>query len=302
MGLTVENVIERAYEEILEAGGTARPAWDVLEGAIDASTLTIVLEGRQTYVPPDGLLEFWDSSMEVVEVKSTSSSTVTGQTRGYLGTTAAIHSDGAKVVLDNPYPRYVLLNGLKAVIDQLRGYGLYQEAFTSSLTYNTTAPVELPTGAKDVIDILSQNGSNWLPLAKGTSYRVFYNFTGVNTAPAIQFFGGGIQGAAMKVRYKKEFTTSTFALTTDLETTVGIPSTLAPHLPTGLAGHILMGRDVPMLEAEYIRPDPQNPTQIGTKMNVGRALWTSFISGPVQAERVRNLETNPTVITYDRVW
>ena len=303
MGLTAEQVIERAYEEILEAGGTARPAWDVQVGAITDSATTLNLAGRQTYVPPDGLVEWWDSTMEAADVYSTASSVVTLQTRGYLGTTAAAHSAGTKVVLDNPYPRYILLNGLKAVVDQLRGYGLYNEAYTTTLTYNTTAPVELPAGAVDVIDVLVQNGTNWFPLAKGTSYRIFYRYgMTASSPPAIQFLSGGIQGAAMKVRYKKEFTTSTFALTTDLETTVGVPSTLVPHLASGLAGHILLGRDVPMLESEYMKPDPQNPAQAGTKMNVGRALWTNFISGPVAAERVRNLETNPVVLTFDRVF
>lgn len=300
MGLTVEQTIERAYEEILEAGGAARPAWDVLEGALDASTLTIVLEGRQSYVPPDGLLEFYDSSMEVVEVKSVSSTTVTGQTRGYLGTTAATHADGVKVVLDNPYPRQILLNGLKAVISQLRGYGLYFEAFTNSLTYPTNTPLELPAGAVDVLDVLVQSGSNWFPIPKGTGYRVFYKYAGTATSPpALQFFSGGSPGSALRIRYKKEFDTDPFALTTDLDVT-GVPETLQHHLAQGLAGHILMGRDVPQLEAEYIPPDPQAP-QLGSRMNVGRALWTSFVSGPVYAERVRQLEVNPTQITYERI-
>ena len=295
MGLTVEQVIERAFEEILEAGGTARPAWDVQSGTITDSGTTLTLGGRQTYVPPDGLVEWWDSSMEVADVYSTSSSTVTLQTRGYLGTTAASHAAGTKVVLDNPYPRQVLLNGLKAVIGQLYGFGLYQIVNSAgTLTYSSVTPVALPTGAKDIAGgtIWVLDGTNYIPIRKGSGFRLITAFS-----PSRIQFHGPYTGRALYFDYKKDFDTSTFALTTDLETTVGLPSTLTPHLAQGLAGYILMGRDVPTLESEYIRPDPQNPSQVGTKMNVGRALWESFKAGPVRAERSRIIEEHPTVIT-----
>lgn len=299
MGLTVEQVIERAYDEILHAGGQARPAWDVLEGAINSSVTSMVLEGRQSHVPPDGLLEFWDSTMEIVEVKSVSSTTVTLQTRGYLGTTAGSHDDGTKVVIDNPYPRQVLLNGLKAVIGILHGYGLYTEAYSSALTYSAIAPVELPSGATDVVAVNYQSGTQWYPLTKGTHFRLLQNYGLTSSSPpAIHFYGGtASQGAAMKVIYRKEYTLPS-ALTDDFDT-LGVPSSLQHHLATGLAGHVLMGRDVPYLESEYVPPDPRDP-QVGSKLNVGRALWSSFIENGVLVERNRLLTQNPTIITHER--
>lgn len=297
MGLTVEQVIERAYEEILHAGGQARPAWDVLEGAINSSVTSMVLEGRQSNVPPDGLLEFWDSTMEIVEVKSVSSTTVTLQTRGYLGTTAGSHDDRTKVVIENPYPRQVLLNGLKAVVGILHGFGLYAEAYSSALTYSDVAPVELPSGATDVVAILYQSGSQWYPLKRGTDFRLFNNY-GLTAAspPAIQFFGT-LGASALKVVYKKEYTLPS-ALSDDFDTLL-VPSALQHHLAKGLAGHILMGRDAPYLESEYVPPDPRDP-QLGSKMNVGNALWSAFIAHGVMPERNRLLTQNPTSIVYER--
>lgn len=293
MGLTVEQVLERALEEIFEAGGTSRPAWDVLHGAIDADDTAIVLKGRQGYVPPDGTLEFWDSSMEVSDIYTSSGVNITLQTRGYLGTTAATHSDGVKVVLDNPYPRYVLLNGLKAVIGQLYGFGLYDRESSADTITNT--PVSLPTGGRDVVGhvVWAYDGSQYHPLRKGRDWTLITAFT----PPKIQFHPSFWFGRSIQYDYKKDFDTSTFALTTDLETTVGLPSTLTPHLALGLAGHILSGRDVPSLESEHIRPDPQNPQQPGTRASIGQLLWSRFIQGPVTAERMRQLEHSPTTIT-----
>lgn len=78
MGLTVSQIIERAYEDILEAGGVARPAWDKLSTAItDAAATTCTLAGRQSNVPPDGTLEFDDSSMEIADIYSVAAPLVT---------------------------------------------------------------------------------------------------------------------------------------------------------------------------------------------------------------------------------
>lgn len=294
MGLLVSDVIERAYEEIFEAGGVARPAWDVQSGSLDSSSLALVLEGRAQNTPPDGIVEWWDSTMEIADVYTTSGANVTLQTRGYLGTTAGSHSDGVKVVLDNPYPRYVLLNGLKSVISQLYGFGLYAKTNSAgSLSLSTSTPVSLPSGARDVAGnrIWVTDGSNYFPLIRGQHYEVIHAFT----PPKIQFFPTvPWTGRAMYFDYKKDFTLPT-ALTDDLDT-LGIPTSLQHHMALGLAGHVLAGRDVPMLENEHIRPDPQQPQQPGTKASIGRMLWGQFVSGPVQAERQKQLESNPTTI------
>ena len=298
MGLTVEQVIENAIETIFEAGGTGRPAWDVQSGAITASAVALTLNGRQTYVPPDSLVEWWDSTMEVADVYSVDGVNVTLQTRGYLGTTAGSHVDDTKVVIDNPYPRQVLFNGLKSVISQLYGYGLYNKTNSAgTLTVPSATTLTLPVGARDVV-----GNTMWVDVAgrfqravRGRHYEVITAFT----PPRIQFFPNvGWAGFAIYFDYKKDFTLPT-ALTDDLDT-LGIPTSLQHHMAQGLAGHVLMGRDVPQLENEHMRPDPQAPAQPGTKASIGKLLWNEFLTGPVAAERTKQLEANPTTITHER--
>lgn len=293
MGLTVANIVERSYEEILEAGGTSRPAFDVQEGTITDTDVDLTVEGRQDFIPPDGLVEWWDDSMEVAEVKTAENTDITLQTRGYLGTTAAAHTDGTKVVLDNPYPRYILLNGLKAVIGQLYGFGIYVKTNSAGVLTISSTPTTLPTGSRGIVGnvIYEFDGIEYHPLVKGKHWNLIHAFD----PPKIQF-NTWHAGRTIYFDYKKDFDTSTFALSTDLDD-VGIPSTLQQHLALGLAGHILMGRDVPALENEHIRPDPQAPQQPGTKASIGELLWRRFIQGPVMAERTRVLEQHPTVTT-----
>lgn len=296
MGLTVAQVIERSREEIFQAGGVARPGWDVQEGLLAIDGLVLTVEGRHPNIPPNSILEWEDDSMEVAESKSVSGTAVTLQTRGYLGSSPAEHADGTKVLVNPPYHRYVLVNALKAVIGQLFGYGLYAVANSAGLlTYSSYEPVTLPTGAKDIVGstIWVFDGRNYHPLERGTDWR----FIRALTPPKVQFLGGWA-GRAIYFDYKKDFDTSTFALATDLDT-AGIPATLQQHLATAVAGHVLMGRDVPSLEAEHIQPDPQAPQQPGIRANVGLRLWQTFLAGPVAAEHRRQLQENPTQIIFE---
>lgn len=318
MGLTVNDVLERARDEALEAGGASRPAWDAQSGTINDSSLTLTLAGRQTYVPPDQLVEWDDSTMELADVYSTTGAVVTLRSRGYLETDAASHAAGTKVILNPPYPKIVLFNALSSVIGQLYGYGIYWKKLSTALTLSVTGPVSLPSGARDVLAVIHGfSGSSLISLRKGTEFEVIYNGgTTVDAPPQIQFLStnGVPAGAGLRVGYKADFslpqdvydadTSSPPAYSSVLDVdldTCGIPTHLQPHLPTAIAAHVLMGRDVPLLESEHVAPDPQNPQQPGTRSSVGRMLWTNFITGPVQAERNRLLEANPIQITYTRV-
>lgn len=293
MGLLVSEVLERSRDEIFEAGAADRPIWDTQSGSINDTSTTLTLTGRETYTPPDTVVEWDDNSMELADVYSTSGTTVTLQTRGYLESTAASHTAGTRLWLDHPYPKIVLFNALKAVIGSLYGLGIYYKNNSAgTLTLNTITPVSLPTGARDVVgDIWAYDGINYYPVSR-SQFDVIYAFT----PPKVQFSASlPWNGRAIYFDYKKDFTLPT-ALTDDLDT-LGIPTTLQPHMAKGLAGYVLMGRDVPALETEYTRPDPQQPGQPGTRASIGRLLWGTFLEA-VSSERNRLLESHPTAITY----
>ena len=293
MGLTVAQVIERARNEIFEAGAADRPVWDVQEGAINSSVLSLTLEGRQDHLPDDGTIEWDDDSMEIGDVKDVDDVTVTLQTRGYLETTAASHSDGVRVWFDHPYPKQVLFNALSAVIGQLKGFGLYAKTNSAgSLTLSTVTPVSLPSGTRGIVGnvIYAYDGINYIPLQKGRHWDVIFAFT----PPKVQFYPTvPYMGRTLYFDYKKDFTAPT-ALSDDLDTLL-IPSSLQSHMAKGIAGYVLQGRDVPQLEGEYIKTEAQ-PQQPGTRASVGRILWESFVNA-VHNERNSLLETYPTTIT-----
>lgn len=295
MGLTAQDVLDRTRSEYLSSGGTKTEKWDVTDAAVDASQLTMSLAGRIT-VPADSVLEFDDGSMELVLNKSTDSNNdLTLQTRGYLESTAATHASGAKVVLDRVWPSQVLFNALQAVIGTLRGYGLYAVGYTSALTVNTLTPVALPAGATGVLSMYYQNGSNWFPLAEGSGYRMFPNFTSA-TDTSVQFFSG-FQGAALRVAYKTDYTLPD-SLADDLDD-CDIPATLQPHLAMGVAAYVLQGRDVPLLDNDKVRSALANAgIQPGTRSGVARNLLNTFVGVHVLAERNRLVSANPVSIVY----
>jgi hypothetical protein len=122
-----------------------------LEGSLDASAVTFTVEdGTQV---SKGLVEIDD---EMVQVKSvdTSGGVVTIETwgRAEMGSTAASHSDGAKVTTAPVYPRVRVMGVLSDVVQECfpRLYGVLQT------TLNANAAVigyDLPTNVHHVLSV-----------------------------------------------------------------------------------------------------------------------------------------------------
>lgn len=291
--MLVSELIERCKSEYLHAGNVQIPSWDVQEGALTIGGVTLTLEGRADNVPDDGVLEFYDSSMELALVKDAVGNVVTLQERGFLETTAAAHVDGTRVVLDPPYPRQVIFNALKSVLSSLYAYGVYDREFHES-TYNAITPITLPAVATEPLSVIwvsRGTGLGWNKLIRGAHWEPIHLSDGIR----VQFYHGGSQGRTVQIPYKRAYQEPT-ALTDDLDN-FGVSTTLQPHLPLGIAGQLLLGREVPKLHAEHIKRQLEGQNvPVGSLANIGRLLWQTFIQQHVQAERSRLSEITPPVI------
>ena len=302
-GLTVRNVIEMAKSQHLYPGNVNQEEVAYQSGALTNSATTMTL--AEAVAIPDGEIVEWDdNTFDVSLVKSQTGTTVNFSARGYLETAAEAHADGTRIIVGPSYTRKVLYDALQSVIAGLRGRGLYAQVYTSSLTISTTAPVQLPTGAFGVSSILYQNGSNWFPL-DANGYRLFHNYSGVGTAPAIQFLTG-LSGAATRIVYKRDYVLpedvtlggGETVLDVDLEEDCFLPAALTHALPLGVASHVLTGRDIPSVDAEHIRrASLTTQVPVGTRTSLSRTLQSRF-QEEIQAERHRLLEANPVSIVY----
>jgi hypothetical protein len=292
--MLAREIIERTQSTYLWAGNNHPPAWDVQDGSLTNNALTMTVEGRLDRIPNEGTLEWDDDSMELALVKSVAATTVTFQERGYLETEAATHTDGTRVLIDNPYPKAIVFDALKTLIGMLYGFGLYRRNLDASRTLNNVSPVALDALDKDVAStIWWRSGSQWLKLRKGTHFEVIHEVSPIE----IQFWGYGAQGSALRMTTKRDFTRPT-ALTDDLDN-LGLSTSLQEGLSMGVAGLILQGRDVPLVQADHIRRslEMQN-APVGTASNLGRMLWTTFVQQYVSAERMRLMESNPPSIVH----
>ncbi len=297
--MLVSEVIDRTFSNWLYPAGVNRPSFDTLASGIDASTPTITLSGRIT-VPSDSILEI---ESELVLASSVTGSVVTANERGYLDTTPAIHVSGTKVYLDPMFSRKMVFDTLCAVIGDLYPAGLYQRVVDETLLYTTSGAVALPTGTLRLLKATFLNASTGIDEPRRLKpergeYEVLTEFT----PPKIKLYRGGYEDGEMIIVVAKDFILPADE-TKDLTTgtgSCGVPSSLVPHLPMGIAGTILQSRELPRVMIEQIkRLLAAQGVQVGAAMNVGQFLLKLFAQ-KVDAERARLDMLDPPVfeLTY----
>ena len=304
MGLLVSEVLEMARSQHLQPGGANQETWDVQDGALLANSTEITTEGLADPISEGAVIEWDDNTMEAALIKSSVGPVSQFQTRGYLDTTAAAHSDGTKVVIDPVYLKKSLFDALQAALASLNGLHLYQIVSAPSLTFSTITPVTLPTGTIGIAgNVYAAYGTTYNVLAP-SQFRLLTGFT----PPKLQFFGGATEGAALTINVKKSYTlpedvtlgVGETVLDVDLDD-CGIPTLLQMELPLGIAAKLLTARDIPQVDSEHIRRTQANASvPIGTRTSLSRTLWTQFLEAAA-AERNRLLRLSPTTISYERM-
>lgn len=304
MGLTVLDVLHQTRSQFLQPGGVNQETFDEQSGAVTSGATSMTTDGLASYIAEGSIVEWDDNTMEAALVRSSAGAVVTFQERGYLDTAPAAHADGTRVIVDPVYLKKVLYDALRQVISLMNGAGLYAIRPATGLTYQTSTLVTLPQGTTGI--------AGDVYVANGTTYNVLtsqsFRYLGGFTPPKVQFLGGGIVGAALTMNVKRDYLQPSdvalgvgqTVLDVDLDNCF-IPQSLQMHLPMGIAAQVLAGRDIPSVDSELVRRTQNNAgVPVGTRVNLGRTLWTQFLSGPVNAERNHLLGQSPVTISHER--
>lgn len=286
----MSETIERTYSWLNPAGAD-KPAWDVQDGTITSSGLTLTVEGVVSNIAAGSLIEWPDG--EIALVRSASGVTVTLQERGYMETTAAAHSDGERILVRPAYTRKAIFNAIVSVIEDLPGYDMWRLQQETATTLSTLAPVALPANTKGIRSPMWVFNDTLQPdqYIEGIDFLTIFAYD----PPKVQFLRGR-HGASLLITLKKEFTVPTTEAD-DLTTTCFIPGPLARHVPMAAAGTLLQAKDVPRAAAEEIRRQMAGE---GIPVGTGGAISRVMLSGWVDAiarEKSRQLQQYPTRIS-----
>ena len=276
-------LIERVWNEFLYPAGANRPTFDILDGNITAAAVTLRLEGIQEFVP-QGIIEI-DSELILTKDEEASVDVDVAQ-RGYGATTAATHDDGARVYFNPEFPRQTISDAIDNCILQLPGMGLYaRDTVAATFPTNTGALYALPAGAMEVLAIVDDDTGH--QLNSGREFSEIRAFT----PPKIRFIGGA--SGAITIVYTKDFVAPA-SETTDLTTTSLVPTSLVPFIPLWVAGYLLQGRELTMLQVESVRQrlavEGINP---GSITSIARALMDLFEQKYVGREAVKQTKKDP---------
>lgn len=295
--MLVSEVIDRTINEFLYPAGVDRPSFDTLASGIDASTVTVPLSGRVDNIPEDTILQIGSELILTEEVVGT---TVTAKARGYLETGGATHASGDIVEVDPTYYRTAILNALKGVVGMLRPWGLPRIVTDTSQTFTTLEVITLPAGTRKVRRIDVRDPGSYETYTTLKTQGIDWIFYPYQSPPKIHIRRRGPEDQAMTIVYETDFTLPTDE-SDDVTTDCGVPDTLAPHLPMGVAGAVLAGKESSRVHIEAIRRLlASQGVQVGASMNLSQTLTGLFRTNYVLSERKRLDELEETGVEWIR--
>lgn len=239
---TVSDLIESTRQHLFTS---YRPEYNFLNGALDTSTTSVTLDiSPLTGVGRGAILGVDD---ELLYVRSVSSQVCT-VVRGWLGTTAAAHSDDALVEVNPRFPRHTIKTALLDEINSWPTDVFYEDTITlsgvtSSRGYDLTG---LGTfyNVSDVLREPYTGETTWRSLSP--NFSVQRNLPAASYAStAALFIHADLSSATdLQVIVQKPFVTSTFTDATDVNTTVKLATSMNDIPPFGAAWRLLSTREV----------------------------------------------------------
>ncbi len=253
---TVAQLIDRTYRTWLYPA-QERPITVPLTTTITAAQTTFVYDAGYLATEEEDLIDAGvvceiDRELMLTASVNTGTRTVTVGKRGYMGTTAAIHTATADIVIAPLYPRQQVFDALADTIE-----GLWPDLYvkTTQTATSSTAPLEVPATVEDVIRFIypetDSSTTRWL---RGT-IELLRDFPGSGGLPtptnvAVQFLNipSGQNGY---LTYKARFTRPTLEAD-DLASTFGIPTRWDELVIAGAVMRIMGGRNMDLATAEYL--------------------------------------------------
>ena len=191
--------------------------------------------------------------------------------RGRLGTTAVHHLFDSDIILKPKYPR---VNVANAIGDQI--IGLYPALYavkTTTLTTTATQHVEMPAGAKRILQAKINNSTTSVTTYNDIALELLTDFTPSSTNAAVQFPTSPTSGKSVYVVYASKFTRPT-AESDDLNTVSGLEDFHEQIVMVGAVAQMLSELDVDVSTQNYIT---ENLEQRGIPVGSGERLRNALL-------------------------
>lgn len=273
---TVSDLVDITREHLY---GTQSGQFNFLTSTVDIDDTAVTFDMTAGGIVAGAVIGVDD---EIMYVKSVSGQTATVH-RDWAGTAAA-HTAGAIIEVSPRFPRHAIKQALKEEIASWPDT-LFQTPTPITLTGSTTTRAYNLTALGSFYDILNvvrepYSGSTaWVPV----DFRVDRNMPTASFASGKALFLTHelAEGVDIRVTYSAPFTVSTFASATDVETAVGLSSSMLDIPPYGAAWRLLAPREIKRTFTES-QPEPR----LSEEVPAGAALRTAAGMKALRDQRI----------------
>lgn len=199
--------------------------------------------------------------------------------RGYEGTTAAAHDDGALVYVAPEWTPAQILAAFNDELDDLYAEGLFRVGATT-INPNGYTTYELPAAVDDVLQVW-QSSTSAQDAWTRPDWSVLRNLPTSEFASGIALqVPGSWVGDELRVIYRTRFTALT-SLTQDVAATTGLPTSAIDLLPLGAALRLKYAE-----EAARSRHDTQGANRRAQEVPVGGKLRSAAGLAELRRRRI----------------
>ena len=244
----VSTLVDRIYRDFLNKPDDLS-AFSRLEGTINNSVTSLTYEAglfssEEENLLGNGALIEIDQEIMLVTAANTSTRTLT-VSRGYAGTDAASHTDGANLFINPTFPRKSVFD---AVADNIvRLYPSLYNVTTTNVTSGSTY-AEVPASTVEVLTSYVQNASGEQYTSAGI--ELLRDFPPSSTNTAVQFFNTS-SGKTVHLVVKRKFVRPT-SETVDLATDCLMSDEYEQIVMVGAVADIVGATDIDASTQEFI--------------------------------------------------
>ena len=281
MSTTIGNLVDRCFREYLEPMDDLN-SYTAVRTTFNASATSIsfnadlLTQEEEDMMDAGTVIECEQELMYCTDV-DTVNNTIT-VVRGVLGTEPTWHAEGKIIKIAPVFTRKAVFD---AVVDQINNlfptlFAVDTQSVTTGTGYTLLGSYDSVGTHNYVVSILSAisqytdfssgsdtTGVNFLPVtcnlvelpnpftytdSDGTDRTMTYS-TGPDVVHAVQF-SGIAAGHTAYVTFKKKFIPPTSE--SDTLASIGLESEYEPIIMTGVAAHLVAGRDINLVDASYI--------------------------------------------------
>jgi hypothetical protein len=283
MTTTTQNLIDETKRYLLSGH---REQMNSLNGAVNSSTTSINFDfnmgslGAQSIISVDlELMYVWSADLP-------------GRTaivqRGYLGSTAASHADGALVTVNPRFPDFSIFKAINAELADLSGIGMFQPVVSTFTFVAGKEGYDLGVPAtSDVIDGLDARYDypgirrDW-PRLVLWEITTDSNLTDFPSGFAVILTDLAFPGRDVRITYSAPFNPLS-AITDDVLAVSGLPTTAHDIPPLGAAIRLQGSR-----EAQRNFNESQSDTRRAAEVPVGAQITATRVWSDLRMARIKN--------------